>query len=282
MEAELVSFLFPRSRVTETRLRRQAGRFRSISKVSIYSLDELRRISSEAEIGSALRSRKGFGYYYWKPRVILDALEKIQPGGLLVYLDAGSHLNVFGEQRFKEYLQFCAKSEFGLLAFQTRFPEHQWTKESVFRHFAVDQDSQVRSSGQVQAGFLVIKNAEPARRLLREWNQVFLEHPELADDSVSAFTNSQAFSSNRHDQSILSVLYKKEGLPMYPAIEQEWISGKNTLLQELRMPVQHRRLIPEPSSIIRRFFRGFAKQRLDAHYLRAKSLLTVSRRSPTS
>ena len=39
-----------------------------------------------------LAEREGAGYWLWKPRIILDALERATEGDLVVYADSGSDL----------------------------------------------------------------------------------------------------------------------------------------------------------------------------------------------
>ena len=48
---------------------------------------------------------KGYGYWCWKPQVILQTLNKVNDGDILLYMDLGSHLNSNGRKRFLDYIE---------------------------------------------------------------------------------------------------------------------------------------------------------------------------------
>ena len=64
---------------------------------------------------------RGGGYWIWKPYIISKMLEQINENDILVYIDAGCHINITKEskQRFNEYINMINNSKCGLLRFQT-------------------------------------------------------------------------------------------------------------------------------------------------------------------
>jgi hypothetical protein len=155
-----------------------------------------------------LRLRRGFGYWVWKPRIILQTLEKLNDGDLLQYTDAGCHLNPKGLERLNEYFELVKESETGLLAFEMPwYTEKQWTKGDLFDYFGVRNDPCIYP-GQIAATVLFIKKCEKSIEIIQKWMHVFYDNFALADDTPSVSPNFPEFVENRHDQSILSLLVK--------------------------------------------------------------------------
>jgi hypothetical protein len=76
------------------------------------------------------RTTRGFGYWLWKPLLVLKALAMIPEGAALLYCDAGCRLNPEGAMRLKAYEALARESDAGILGFrlgdsQTMF---KWTK----------------------------------------------------------------------------------------------------------------------------------------------------------
>lgn len=60
-----------------------------------------------------LRPSRGYGYWCWKPQIILQTLEKMEDGDILQYTDAGCHLNKNGRQRLLEYFEIANLTDSG-------------------------------------------------------------------------------------------------------------------------------------------------------------------------
>ena len=174
---------------------------------------------------------RGYGYWCWKPQIILQALAKMSDGDILLYADAGCHLNPKGQKRFEEYVRMA--NEHGLLAFQSRspkgtkepdpryhfLPEGQWTKGDLLDHFGVRNNTAILTTGQIGAGILVVKKCNEMHDLFTRFRTVFLEHFELCDDTPSRSPNLPGFQENRHDQSVFSILLKLEN--RYPTLSSD-------------------------------------------------------------
>ncbi|MEY4293057.1 MAG: hypothetical protein RIQ61_1455 [Bacteroidota bacterium] len=161
----------------------------------------------------------GFGYWIWKPQLILQVLNKMNDNDLLLYTDAGCHLNIHGLTRLEEYFSITKESEHGILLaeLESYRLERIWTKGDIFEHFNCRNMSNIINTPQIQAGFIVLKKCEKSIKLIKKWLKT-MENINLIDDSPSLSPNFHDFIEHRHDQSILSVLCKKFGC--------ELISGK--------------------------------------------------------
>lgn len=158
------------------------------------------------------REKRGFGYWIWKPYVILDTMERVPDGDVVVYADAGCTINARPEatMRMDDLVREVAGERDGLLCFTVpafyRPVERKWTKKSVLDYFEADEAE--RDSAQLMATALIIKNTLKNRRLVRAWYDLCSRFEYgMIDDSRSA-DEDPIFEDHRHDQSIWSMLIK--------------------------------------------------------------------------
>lgn len=57
-----------------------------------------------------LNTKSHYGLFIWKPYIILKTLENMNENDIMVYSDAGMHLNVKGKNKFYEYLENMKKN----------------------------------------------------------------------------------------------------------------------------------------------------------------------------
>ena len=217
---------FGDSRLTQSRkrIRIQAEKMGVFgNRIRIFSEKDL-----DADFCYRLRDHlvpgsRGFGYWCWKPQVILQTMREMSEGDILLYVDIGCHLNPNGLKRLEEYRKFAI--EHSIVAFQSRalgdaartdfnlhfLPERQWSKMDLFQHFGLANSREVLDSGQIGATVAIVQRNIRALRLIKAWRQCYYDHFELIDDSPSVLRNAPDFVENRHDQSVFSLLCKKGG-----------------------------------------------------------------------
>jgi hypothetical protein len=198
-----------------------------------------KRFSDKLILGS-----RGFGYYCWKPQIILQALEKIQFGDILQYTDVGCHLNVNGKKRLLEYFYITNKSPKSILAFQLKIPvgsfkhdgrslplwkEAEWNKGDLIDFFNVRNNNNILSTPQVESGVIFIKKSIESIRIIKQWRNTIFENFSLIDDSPSLASNIYGFKEHRHDQSIFSLLCKLNGVQTISSFEL-WYPKRNNFL----------------------------------------------------
>lgn len=168
---------------------------------------------------------KGFGYWCWKPQIILQTLEKMQDGDLLQYVDAGCHLNVHGKKRLLEYFDMANNSKSGVVLFKAKEKEecepgepfyenyeYKFTKGDLFKYFNVVNDIEITHTNQFAGGIWFIKKNRKNIDFIKSWIEVFENNFSLIDDTESVFPNFEGFVDHRHDQSIISILAKIRGV----------------------------------------------------------------------
>jgi hypothetical protein len=151
-------------------------------------------LAATADLRSA--NCPGFGYWSWKPFFVLRALERIEEGAHLYYLDAGCELSPLGTARMQVLDGILA--DHGGLFFELPFLERDWTKPSLLARYR-DVRGDTR---QIQATWFGIRNSSTTRELLREWWNA------CSQDDFRALRDEPG-ARHRHDQSVLSCLVKQ-------------------------------------------------------------------------
>ncbi len=242
-ENKLVFVSFGDSRMVKSacRIKRQARRMRTFDAVHIMNENDLTPRFREKMKRHLISGSRGFGYWSWKPQCILQTLETMNDGDLLLYADIGCHLASRRRRKLMELFDMVARSEFGVMGFQ--YPENTerfWTKGDLFDHFGVRDNPEITESGQVVATTLFIRKNPNTMQFVRDWVSVFENHFHLCDDTPSKSGNLPGFRENRHDQSVYSILCKLRGtdkivgvFTCYPRSERSW--------RKYDFPIQARR-----------------------------------------
>jgi hypothetical protein len=154
---------------------------------------------------------RGFGYWIWKPFIVLKEFEKMKDGDILVYSDAGCSVKSTGVNRMKEYFDMINTNENSVIGFQLEdfHPEKRWCKADLLKFMNLDEDK-YKDSRQLVGGIFVIKKNPKMIKLIEEWYEICCNY-HLIDDTPSIEKNDISFMEHRHDQSVLSLLRKKYG-----------------------------------------------------------------------
>ncbi len=236
-----VSFADSRMSAAITRIRKQAeemGIFDEIHVLDEHDLD----ISFREKWAHVMKfDVRGFGYWCWKPHVIYKLLEMLPEGSTLVYCDIGCHLNPKGIERFLYYLSELDSDFIGIKAFKSYssmidVQEKRWTKGDIFDYFNCRENKSVTDTEQIASGHIFIKKNPKSLNLIKEWMDVWDKQFSLVDDSPSTSPNFPEFIENRHDQSILSVIYKLKGCKPYALAETdgEYLTKEKYPIWDLR------------------------------------------------
>lgn len=162
---------------------------------------------------------KGYGYWLWKPQIVLQVFRELNDGDVVIYVDGGCHLNPKGQERLLDYVEVVKSSTSGILGFEMKIgdwithPEEQWTKQDVFDYFGADVPI-IRESAQICAGIFLMQKRSSTELFLNEWINTFRLRKDLFTDVTSSNLNSEMFQAHRHDQSIFSVMSKRTGIEL--------------------------------------------------------------------
>jgi hypothetical protein len=185
------------------------------------------------------KGSRGFGYWSWKPQIILQTLEAIEDGDIIQYTDAGCHLNKEGIDRLKYYFDIAESAQSGILAFKADPPSFhdgrklldlqvlKWTKGDLFDYFKVRDDKNITHTQTIGAGVIFVRKCNDSIKLLNEWIKVIESDFSLIDDTPSRSLNFDGFIEHRHDQGIFSILCILNGVTTLSAYEY-WYPQKDS------------------------------------------------------
>lgn len=185
--------------------------------------------------------RRGYGYWKWKSYLVKQYFDKMQDDDILVYSDAGCDYNAKAEHRFGEYLDIVRKHESGILVFEDRYLERQFTKGDVFR-FLIGRNTflPISDSNQRLGGMWVMRKCRNTVNLVDKWYDTCMNHFDLITDKSSVAPNFAEFIENRHDQSVFSILTKQYGAYALPHSELEKSNYTNVPFLPTRHKVKSR------------------------------------------
>ena len=235
----LCSFASPDLKLSVNRFIKQAHELKFYDEVKVFDWQDL-SLEKKKQMKSIFNKgqKRLYGYGSWKAEIILTYLEKIPKNSILQYSDIGCVFNPDGREKLKEYIQITDKEN--LLAFKYSDPkfnikdkykfqiyyENQYTKADAWKYFNIDDNSDFLKTEQVWSGTMFFKNNIFTKKILNNWKKA-LNETNLIDDSPSAKQNHPNFIEHRHDQSMLSLICKKENIFCLSASECEWAEFEN-------------------------------------------------------
>ena len=205
---------------SKERLIREIKESNMFDVIKAYGPNDLPRQKSD-DYNNVLSRPRGGGYWLWKPHVLHEQFKKMKDGDYLLYLDAGCKFNKYGINRFYEYMDLLASSNYGVLSFQMHDQlEKYWTTREIFEHFGLDPDGKEANAGQFVGGVFMIKKNKHSSAYVEKLYQNSINHPYLyTDDHNKNGRQNPWFKDNRHDQSMTSLLMKTHGTVVIPTDE---------------------------------------------------------------
>ena len=129
----------------------------------------------------------------------------------MIYVDTGCSININGKTRFNEYIEMLNNSNESIISFQMPHIERKYTNKELFHHFNMNVNDNNGNSGMIMASILIMKNTEKMMKIIDECINVLRMDNLLVTDHYNKMGQCNDFIDNRHDQSILSLLRKKNG-----------------------------------------------------------------------
>jgi hypothetical protein len=152
---------------------RQANESGYFETVSVYSNEHIVELVKARKFFFKLWGARGFGFWIWKPYVLLQKLSEIPENEYLIYLDQGFHIQTSGQKKLDEYIDTVEStgSWAGVFSAGENYrPEFFVRQQSVKRH---NPNFYSGDFGEyVYAGALIIRNEDRARNALEEWRQM--------------------------------------------------------------------------------------------------------------
>lgn len=158
-----------------------------------------------------LANRRGYGYFLWKPYLIMKTMETIPDGDILVYADAGCEIDPENEERIKQLRHLFEVVKIDKIIGSECNLEKNMNKMDILIHMNVLENKEILSSSQRQATAVMFYKCQETTSFVRKWYETGCIYSNI-DDSQSVYRNFPFYDEHRHDQSIFSLLSKQMNL----------------------------------------------------------------------
>ena len=149
---------------------------------------------------------KGYGYWLWKPYIILQTLELLNDSSMIVYCDSGDKFTKDIVSRAEE------RVDTGTMLVESSHKNYKYTKSDCFVLMGCNNEA-YWNSNQIYASISFWKKTSYSIDLLEEWLK-FCSNPQIITDNPNIHSsNHPEFIDHRHDQSILTNLAIKNSAP---------------------------------------------------------------------
>ncbi len=155
-----------------------------------------------------INNPRGFGYWLWKPYIILKELENMSYGDVLVYFDCGNEINYHARDEFRRLIDSIGDRQ--LIATSAGQPIKNWTKRDLLVKLNMDNEETLKYC-QHQTGVEMYIKDDTIVNFVKEWYGLCEDYHNI-DDSPSNIQNYPEFIEHRHDQSVFDLLSIKYGL----------------------------------------------------------------------
>lgn len=174
-----------------------------------------------------LDSRRGAGYWLWKPYIILKTLNEVNESDIVFYSDSAAEFI----KDMTPVLSRINTADRGVLIFEMsgNHKENVYCRMNVAEHI-VNCDKNIVESDQHMASFVGIRNCQESKNIISQWLSL-CTRPNLITDLPSQKVEFSNFKDHRHDQAILSLLAKKLELETHIDISQ-WGHIHNTITED--------------------------------------------------
>jgi hypothetical protein len=159
-------------------------------------------------------NKRGYGYWIWKPYIILRQLNEMNDGDFLFYTDSGSTIIPHMKHKLDAYILHLTESDKPILTFANNgYPEIWFQKMRVLKRFFPEgkflyENSEFLNSHQVESGIFICRKTPFVMEFVQLWLSLVLENDYNLVNDEDDNTQFPDFIDHRHDQSILSVLCK--------------------------------------------------------------------------
>jgi hypothetical protein len=174
----------------------------------------------------------GAGFYLWKPYYILQVLQQLPEGELLLYIDSGqvlvadpAPLLALARQQpvvlFENYQGYHFFSSSGLPftqehCYRTVNHVRYWCKADCLQLMNAYHDEQVLSSMMVDASILVLRKCDASLDFVQQWLLYCTDRRCISwDDNQLGLPNHPGFIMHIYDQSVISILAAQQGISLY-------------------------------------------------------------------
>ena len=230
----LVFLTFASSNMSYKRIKNEAIESKLFDKVIAYDEHDL-----PEDFQQIMKDRiseygmKGYAYWSWKPYIIKQTLEEMNDGDILLYMDAGSTLNINNDSigNFNNFINQSIENKLGYYRTIGITKYYSTRKlisavENYYDYSFKDEELMVK---EIQASTIILPKNKTSADIVNDWNHIAQNNFDTITDVYNNEDNGDGFIRNQHDQSLLSLILIKYNIPSIDGIKS-WTSGDwNTL-----------------------------------------------------
>lgn len=152
------------------------------------------------------------GCYLWKPYFIKKALNSIEYGDYLVYMDAAGF---YYRSKVSEAIKYMEKEHITMIgSCNGLYLNKDWTKRDAFVFMGCDTEEYTLKY-QCLGGYMLLKKTAETENIIHEW-LIYAQNYNIITEApnVCGKDNYEGFIEHRHDQSIFSLLMIKYKIPI--------------------------------------------------------------------
>lgn len=155
--------------------------------------------------------KRGFGWYIWKPFIILDALDRASDGDIVLFIDA----DTYPIRDISVLYETCEKDG-GLMLFSVAGQRQRpWCKRDCYIVMGQDDARYYDEQAAVARFMLFQKGKAMPRKLLEEWLAFTCDPRANTFDKSALGPEIPGFVEHRCEQAILTNLAHKYGVRLY-------------------------------------------------------------------
>lgn len=217
MRIHFVTFATPAFRGRQVLLNVSARLFGQVDELHVWSQARLEKDGFIDRYQELFLDSKGFGWYAWKPYIILQALQSAKEGDLVIYQDVGRRDPVVISRSLREWDQFLTEKNLPCIAgvsIPSWGANQFWTKKETFEGMGLTA-SKYLDSPQVQASWSIWRKMPSTESFVREWAEKCQQLPLVGGSLANGIAGEvEGFQEHRWDQSILTLLALRDALPI--------------------------------------------------------------------
>lgn len=167
-------------------------------------------VRAHAQNREIFAEARGYGCWLWKPYIIEAALDAAAPGALVVYTDIAVAMIATPDR----LLDDAATRDVTLFRVGWGALQRRFTRRDAFVLAGADTAA-TWDDEMANGAFIIIRNTPAGRAFVAAWKTLMRDPRVLTDrDNTQGLDNLPDFIAHRHDQSVLSILATRHGIPL--------------------------------------------------------------------
>jgi hypothetical protein len=176
-----------------------------------WNFDKIKKTDFYQENKKLLDIDMGFGYWAWKPYIILDTLKKISDDDILIYMDSSRYETDGFKNSCTGAIDFMKKNNIELLpGFQTNYNNHQMIKPSCLEFFKLNI-KEFKKTSNIFTSPMFLKKTVFTLDFIKEWLNNCLIEKNISHEDLSNIGG----KVHIYDQAILNCLLYKYKIKNY-------------------------------------------------------------------